>query len=347
MMSLPKATSVALVALSLCAGIPALANDAAKVLVVLDGEEETAVARRICRELGALGLEAETVEAVADYTAHHSLEELARSNGALAVIKIELGSGALEVWVADLVTGKEVYRSVEVVAGSEPAASVVAVEAVELLRASLMELHSARPPNGEVKPTPAITEFSEPPAPPPPPSPPPRPKILFIDLSPTLSFPGTDSGPSMGLTASFHGRLAKRLRLGIRGLVPLVAASKTVPEGEIKIAPALVAAELLVALNKIDARVVPELGAGFGAAFFMVRGIAGTGFTPGEFTLVSAFPYIKAGLSIWLTRILALHADVAIGWTTVANTVQVAQRNVVDLGRPWIIASVGLAIAIW
>ncbi len=345
MMNLPKGMFVALALLSICAGIPALAKDVAKVLVVLDGEENAAVARRICRELGALGLEAQTVEAVADYTAHHSLEELARSNGALAVIKIEMGSGALEVWVADLVTGKEVYRSVEVVAGSEPAASVLAVEAVELLRASLMELHSARPPKGEVEPTPAITEFSEPPAPPPPP--PPRPKILFIDLGPTLSFPSTDSGPSMGLTASFHGRLAKQLRLGIRGLVPLVVASKTVPEGEIKIAPALVAAELLVALNKIDARVVPELGAGFGAAFFKVRGIARTGFAPGEFTLVSAFPHIKAGLSIWLTQILALHAGITIGWTTVANKVQVAQRDVIDLGRPWIIASVGLAIAIW
>ena len=345
MMSLPKGTFVALAVLSICAGMPALADEVAKVLVVLDGEEDATVARRICRELGALGLEAETIEATADYTAHHSLEELARSNGALAVIKIELGSGALEVWVADLVTGKAVYRSVEVVAGNEPAASVLAVEAVELLRASLMELHSAKPPRGEVKPTPAITEFSEPPAPQN--TPPSRPKILFIDLSPTLSFPGTDSGPSMGLTASFHGRPTKRLRLGIRGFVPLVAASKTVPEGEIKIAPALVAAELLVALNKIDARVVPELGAGFGAAFFMVRGIARTGFTPGEFTLVSAFPHIKAGLSIWLTQILALHAGITIGWTTVANKVQVAQRNVVDLGRPWIIASVGLAIAIW
>jgi hypothetical protein len=343
--SLPKATLAALALFLICE--PALADDVSKVLVVLDSEEDTTVVRRICRELGALGLEAETVEAVADYTAHHSLEELARSNGALAVIKIELGSGALEVWVADLVTGKEVYRSVEVMAGSEPAASVIAVEAVELLRASLMELHSARPPKGEVEPTPAITEFSEPPAPPPPPSPPPRPKILFIDLGPTLSFPNTDSGPSMGLTASFYGRLAKRLRLGVYGLGPLVASSRTVPEGEIKVAPALVAAELLVALNKIDARVVPELGAGFGAAFFMVRGMAKTGFVSGDFTLVSAFPYVKTKLSIRLTRILALRADIAVGWTTVANTVQVAQRNVVDLGRPWIIASVGLAIAIW
>jgi hypothetical protein len=204
-----------------------------------------------------------------------------------------------------------------------------------------------RPPKGEVEPTPAITEFSEPPAPPPPPSPPPRPKILFIDLGPTLSFPSIDAGPPMGLTASFHGRLAKRLRLGICGLVPLVASSKTVPEGEIKVTPGLVAAELLVALNKIDARVVPEVGAGFGAAFFRVRGIARTGFTPGEFTLVSAFPYIKAGVSIRLTQILALRGGIAVGWTTVANKVQVAQRDVIDLGRPWIIASVGLAIAIW
>ncbi len=345
MMNLPKATFIALALLSICAGIPALAGEVAKVLVVLDGEEDATVARRICRELGTMGLKAETIEAVADGPTYRRLEELARSNGALAVIQIELSSGTLEVWVADRVTGKVVYRSVEVVAGNEPAASVVAMEAVELLRASLMELHSARPPKGEVKPTPAISEFSEPPAPEN--TPPPRPKILFIDLGPALSFPSTDSGPSMGLAASFHGRLARRLRLGIHGLVPLVAGSKSVPEGEIKVASGLVAAELLVALNKIDARVIPELGAGFGAAFFRVRGIASTGFTPGEFTLTSAFPYMKAELSIRLTRILALRGGASIGWTTVANKVQVAQRDVIELGRPWIIVSVGLAIAIW
>ena len=107
------------------------------------------------------------------------------------------------------------------------------------------------------------------------------------------------------------------------------------------------AAELLVALNKIDARVIPEVGAGFGAAFFAVRGMAKTGFVSGDFTLVSAFPYIKTGLSIRLTRILALRGGASIGWTTASNTVQVAHRDVIDLGRPWIIASVGLAIAIW
>ena len=345
MMSLPKATFIALALLSICAGTPALADEVAKVLVVLDDKEETNVARRICRELGAMGLEAETIEAVANGPTHHNLEELARSNRALAVIQIELISGTLEVWVADRVTGKVVYRNVEVVAGNEPAASVVAMEAVELLRASLMELHSARPPKGEVKPTPAISEFSEPPAPEN--TPPPRPKILFVDLGPALSFPSTDSGPSMGLTASFHGRLAKRLRLGICGLVPLVTGSETVPEGEIKVASGLVAAELLVALNKIGARVIPALGAGFGAAFFKVNGMAEAGFVSGNFTLISAFPYMKAGVSIRLTRILALRGGASIGWTTVANKVQVAHRDVIELGRPWIIASVGLAIAIW
>ena len=102
-----------------------------------------------------------------------------------------------------------------------------------------------------------------------------------------------------------------------------------------------------MALNKIDARVIPEVGAGFGAAFFMVRGMAKTGFVSGDFTLVSACPYIKAGLSIWLTRILALRGDVLIGWTTASNMVQVAHRDVIGLGRPWIAASVGLAFAIW
>jgi len=56
--------------------------------------------------------------------------------------------GKVEVWVADRVTGKAVVRELDAPEGGTSDAAV-AIGSVELLRASLMELHSGEPAHGD------------------------------------------------------------------------------------------------------------------------------------------------------------------------------------------------------
>src|SRR6185436_2860745 len=66
-----------------------------------------------------------------------------------------------EVWVADRITGKTVIRDL-VGATPESGPDDVALGAIELLRASLMELHSPTAPPSEAELTPAVRDLSFP-----------------------------------------------------------------------------------------------------------------------------------------------------------------------------------------
>jgi len=130
----------------------ARAQEAARVVLVT-GEHPGATATRIQAELNQLGVEVVLVaSSQAEPVGRAPLEQTARSVGAFAAIRVVPLGRAVEVWIADRVTGKTVVR--EVISEREAAASTedtVAVGAVELLRASLLELNlSARPRRSEV-----------------------------------------------------------------------------------------------------------------------------------------------------------------------------------------------------
>ena len=73
-------------------------------------------------------------------------EQAARSVGAVAAVRLIASSeGKVEVWVADRVTGKAVVRELDS-PGAGASDAAVAIGSVELLRASLMELHSGSHP---------------------------------------------------------------------------------------------------------------------------------------------------------------------------------------------------------
>jgi hypothetical protein len=125
---------------------------------------------RLRGELLVEGFDAQVVEAEiatgADTRA--SLERIAPTLSATAVVAVVAGSdpASAELWVVDRVTGKTVVRRVR----ADPKetariAEVLSVRAVELLRASFLELAiSSRPPvdavDAPVPTTPAVTRFA-------------------------------------------------------------------------------------------------------------------------------------------------------------------------------------------
>jgi hypothetical protein len=141
-------------------GSPALAKST--VAIELSGpadEQRLELETRLRSELAIAGFDAVVLESPGE-SSEPPLEQGARSTGSFAAIAVvrQGGLGA-EVWVVDRVTGKTVRRRVDFNPDSPDAAAIFAIRAVELLRASLIELSEPHAPRGEMKPTPQIRDW--------------------------------------------------------------------------------------------------------------------------------------------------------------------------------------------
>jgi len=122
----------------------------ARVVLVASREGPESVAKRLSAELELAGFEVVTRDARGD--ARTALEVAAKETGAFAaILLVPVGDGArgpaVDVWVADRVTAKTSVRRIELTVdpGARSAESVLAVRAVELLEASMLEIE-VRPP---------------------------------------------------------------------------------------------------------------------------------------------------------------------------------------------------------
>jgi len=136
---------------------PALAAEKPRVVVIED-PAETTILPRLRAELEGLDLDVRTVARPADEELPRDLVESARQLGAVAAFRIIVEKDRADVWIADRLTGKVVLREL-LPRGAQIDGRLVALRAVELLRASLLELELPRAvPQGELPPSPALTE---------------------------------------------------------------------------------------------------------------------------------------------------------------------------------------------
>jgi hypothetical protein len=135
-------------------------TESPKVLVTVDSGEE-ALTTRLCQEMEALGLTVVVGEDVLEGPA--ALETEAKRLDAIAAVRVlDTRSGTVEMTIIDRATGKTVQRRLVIATPSDPAAAeLISVRTVELLRASLMELHSAHPARGDVPITTQVQAIAE------------------------------------------------------------------------------------------------------------------------------------------------------------------------------------------
>jgi hypothetical protein len=132
-------------ALALVTGSLAEVAMASTVLLVRPPNPSRVASEALMRmhgELASAGFDVSFATAVAGVDARASLEMLASGPGVDAVVAV-LGDGApdaIEVWVVDRVTGRSVVRHTPYQSGGERDAEVLAIRAIELLRASLLEV---------------------------------------------------------------------------------------------------------------------------------------------------------------------------------------------------------------
>jgi hypothetical protein len=119
--------------------------DTTRVVLVVEGDE-TSLVRRLMAELEMLGFEVESIRYEIGSNPQKALGNAARQARAEAAVHIITSQSEVDVWVANRITDKAVLRRVKN-SDDEDNFSLVAVAAVELLRASLMEIETAVKPS--------------------------------------------------------------------------------------------------------------------------------------------------------------------------------------------------------
>lgn len=134
--------------LALAATLAAQAGWAATVILVRPANPKAVTAEALVRmhgELVSAGFDVQITASTAGADPRASLEQTASGNNVDAVVALlgDVSPGSVEVWVIDRVTGKSVVRRIPNQPESNRAAEILAIRAIELLRASLLEIAMA------------------------------------------------------------------------------------------------------------------------------------------------------------------------------------------------------------
>jgi hypothetical protein len=331
--------------LILC-GTIAVAQTAPSLVVVLTSEPSSQAARRLARDLESLGLDVLVLRATPENSSGRaSLEKSARSVGAIAAVRLVTSGQGTEVWVADRITGKTVIR--ELVGSTEADARPddVALGAIELLRASLMELHSPSSPRGEAELTNEVRALAYPGAEKP------KPKVE-APPAPAFSLSG---GPSLdlgldGVGPSLHSQWAAWLALGQRfgarafASLSLLPGRHEVPEGTVEVASNVLGLGPTFDLTRQDAPLVPTLGIGAVAARVETIGRARPPFASTSDSNWFAGGYAQLGLGWRVTPALRLRLDASVLALATRPTIEVNNRILGKWGAPAGLAALGIEV---
>ncbi len=326
-------------------GSAAVAQSDPTIIVQVKGQRGEVLAKRICKELKALGMNAMPLEWGDEIHSEQTTENVAAGNNAGAAISVELSKGVVDVWVADRITGKNVHRVSKIEATGQPEDTVVVVTAVELLRASLMEIHGPKRPDEGVEPTTQIENFAagkeevkEGP---------PKKTSLHIALGPSVNAGRFDMSLAMGLQTNIFVRVFGKVDVGLLGFVPIVPHSENLDAGKVKVTPGLMGGELGLPIPVGDSRLGFRLSGGGGGAWFSMRGIPEEGYVGYEVMKRTIMLFSTASASVKLSKRVSVRLDFLLAWARVSQVILARQDKIATLGRPWFSSSVLLEVAVF
>lgn len=364
---------------AMCLASGAYAVQPARVVLVTSDPDASST-RRLEAELLDLGVEVEVVEPEdpSGPIGRAGLERLARRAGAFAAIRVVPIAAEVEVWVADRVTGKTVVR--EILRGSDESASfddAIALGAVELLRASLLEVAATQRLHGDVPPPDVVQRMV-----PAPESPgrgsteerspeiharerPPiqgrkskltarqnrRESVPSVRPSPVLKLtlePAVDLGIG-GLPRSIHGQILARAAVAGPFSGELLTA--------FPIAPAVIEDEqfgsaefsskwfaLSALWNPAAGGFSPLLGIGLAAIRVEASGTATSAYASQREHVWVAAPILRAGLGLPLSKTFKMTADFCGAYALKGIPVRFADKQVAAWGRPAILVGAGIQV---
>jgi hypothetical protein len=299
---------------------------------------------RLRAELDGAGFEVVEVDrAPGDPRAE--VENAAGSEGCFATVALNRASfGAFaDVWISDNLTGKTVIRRLEVSAASN-AAAVLAIRALELLRASLLEIaEPPRPTEPAQSPPSDVLRFMEPVLPQP-----------AVEIAPRYFF----AGPKLGVSVlGLHGTRGLGLALGpsvrvSHGLSrrffarlswagPLVGPEPARAEGRATVRQEFATLDLGLATDARPFGAYAFIGAG--AFHLHTAGSAAMPRHAATDNVVSFASQVGLGGLARLGARTALHAELGMLWLAPHPVVVIADKDSGTAGVP----SFSLELGVW
>jgi hypothetical protein len=253
-----------------------------------------------------------------------------------AMALIRQGDGAsVDVWLVDRATGKTTLRTIAVNSGAD-AASVLAVRAVDLLRASLREFPAGEPPPKDIASvdrrarTSVVEAFIA------------RPEARFRLRADVLVLMQARSSLALGPALTVSHRFNARFELGISAAAPLVAAKVTTPQGSASLLQSLLWADL-----RFDVLRVPALAAGVNVALggyhLHAQGKPEPPLRARSGNFVGALGALGIHFDIMITQALALGIAARAIATLPRAGIAVAEASTA-LGRPALLMSTGIRV---
>lgn len=329
----------------------ARAEPMADTTVLVLGAESAALTGRLRAELETLGLRV-LVEG-----GDVSLEELegrAHAVGAAVALSATESSEGVELRLVDRVTGKTLLREVlqRDLSSTDPDA-VLALRAVELLRASLLELELGHPARGEIAVTSTLREtirravYADEPAVPrlsdPKPANGAAEHAVLSDVGIVmLAHPG-ETRPQAGVSAALWWQPTRALAVGLWGAVPFGSVNVSASEGAADVRSNVFGSGLRFMPWVLVERLTPALGAGASVLWSSIDGTrARSDLVLASEELIAVGPYAEIGCGLAIARGLTLRSDVRAVLSFPKPVIQFADREVTALGRPFVTATFGL-----
>ncbi len=282
-------------------------------IVLVSNHADAAIIPLLRAELANLGLNVLVVDRGDHELSPSELTEAARRNHAIAAFRVLVAQGKVEVWLADRVTGKVLLREVlrTPAQQSDTTESAVIARAVELLRASLLELDVDERPVGEVARPATLPKALAPPGPRPAPPKEPAPASFAINTSFVMLGASLRTVPSPGIGVTLRWLATPNIAIQGRVAAPLAGPEYSIPEGHTQLTPRLATASLRLSTDPFNHGFRGSIESGVGLLWTRAVGVAnavGVG-EPSYATFVAndvePAPFLGGELSYNATRNIA------------------------------------------
>jgi hypothetical protein len=310
--------------------------------------------RQLRVELAGLGFEVVMIDDLGKVDLNAEVLRLTRDEDLLAVIRASADGSRLEVWAADPESGIYVTRGIDLVR-SGGSSRIVALRAVELLRAGLREIEARR--QLARLPPPALPLPAE--RAPTPNGPPPGPALSPIDLPrrPTPPAPRYVLSASAGLiggagsvadsvtaSAAFEVWPLSDWGITARAFVPLDSPTVSNDKGSTSVGVYLGAVALAFRLRPGQAKWQLQAEAGGGGAMLRMEGTARAGLVGTSDVATSPTAYGALGLAYDLTPDVAITAGGMCGVLFPRITIAFAKVPVAHWGAFYGAGTLGAAL---
>jgi hypothetical protein len=317
-----------------------------RVLLIVDRADDP-FAERIRAEVAGLGLTAVMLEPWRTHATLGPLETVARSQRAVAAIRMVPSRKGVEVWMADETSGRSLLRQLVVdESPGGPNQSLIALQTAELLRTSLLSRPGAPTAPGAPKSTaptvpagettPTLVAGPEVAAEP----------LLGLDAALGVLFAPRGGSAALQAWLSVQHSIAPRWLLALDLSAPLRAASLSGPEGSARVGAYLAGLTLAGRVSRVGSPLLAIAGLGLGVLDLRADGQTTAPLQATHASSVTGTIFARADASLEVVRWLRLGLRAVAGVTTSAIQLDFAGNDAGTWGQPFV-GGLGLVDLSW